>query len=53
MKTQLTLWLENKTLKKLAETAHSLQTNRQGAIKHILDMYYQKEYSLTSAKELQ
>jgi len=53
MKTQVTLWIEDKTLKKIIETAVSLQTNRQGAIKHILEMYYQKQYSKSSAQEMQ
>jgi len=53
MKTQLTLWIEDATLRKVNQTAVSLQTNRQGAIKHILEMYYQKQYSKSSAKEMQ
>jgi len=53
MKSQLTLWLETSTISKLSDTAHSLKTNRQGAIKHILEMYYQKVYSESSAKEMQ
>jgi len=53
MKSQLTLWLEDATIDKITETAHSLKTNRQGAIKHILEMYYVKVYSKSSAKEMQ
>lgn len=53
MKTQVTLWLPEDIEQKVKKTSLSLETNRQGAILHILEMYYQKEYSPDSAKLLQ
>jgi len=53
MKTQITLWIEESLETKIRDTAHSLQTNRQGAINHILQSYFQKVLSESSAKALQ
>ena len=53
MSIQITLRISDDIDEKLRETGHSLQTNRQGAISHILQMYYMKEYSSDSAKILQ
>ena len=53
VKQQLTLFVEDEIEEKLRETAHSLRTNRQGAINHILQMYFQKEFSQSSVNGLQ
>jgi len=52
-KSQLTLWIPDNLEEKIRETSLSLQTNRQGAIIHILQSYYQKELTESSAKALQ
>ena len=53
MKTQITLWINDKLEQQIRNTAHSLHTNRQGAINHILQSYFQKELSESSAKLMQ
>jgi len=52
MKLQMTLWIDENLESQIKKTATNLQTNRQGAISHILQMYYKKEYLLDSAKQL-
>jgi len=48
----MTLWLDEELESQIKRTAQNLETNRQGAITHILQMYYKKEYLLDSAKQL-
>ena len=53
IKNQLTLWIPENLEKKIRETSLSLQTNRQGAIIHILQSYFSKKLTESSAKALQ
>jgi len=53
MKTQLTLWIPEDLEKKIRDTSLSLETNRQGAIIHILQSYFLKELTESSAIEMQ
>jgi len=48
----MTLWIDEDLESQIKITARNLETNRQGAINHILQMYYKKEYLLDSAKQL-
>jgi len=48
----MTLWLDENLESQIKSTAQNLETNRQGAINHILEMYYKKDFLLETAKIL-
>jgi len=48
----MTLWIDQDLESQIKKTAQNLQTNRQGAINHILQMYYKKDLLIDTAEIL-
>jgi len=42
---QMTYWIPTDLERKIRETAHNMQINRQAALTHILRLYYLKDWN--------